>query len=222
MATSSYYPDLGPLLQLRVRLNATMVHFGGAIKAEILLMNPLMVNLSAIPPSTANPTFTAWNGHDFLCGQSQTSSVFGYALFRGHYSSNNLTLAGNPLTLAVPVNPPCTFFPYPRLYVFLPHSVSALAYGSTPGEPYTLTVVSYDAATETCSVEPPGGTYCGVGDSLYGYWNVTGIPGGGLTGDNATSKSNYFHYFPPGPYTLVVDAAWGQQVIENFEVVSAP
>ncbi len=74
-----------------------------------------------------------------------------------------------------------------------------------------------NATTETYVCKP---VYYGGGpDSLFGYW--VGPPGGVLGGgQNATVSSPYFHYFPPGRYTLVVEDMWGQVSYSYFQVTS--
>lgn len=212
--TSTYYPDLGSLLQLHVELNATSIRSGQAITVEVALLNPLAVNISAFSPDPPNSVITVWNGFDFVCSQSPVWSLFGYAVFKGHYVTSNLSSAMTPLRLAPPVGVPCIQGFSPNLFVFGPNGSNALAYYPSPGgegqpasEQIRLTV-----ATEFCTLAS-----CPVGNSLLGYWNTSSLQGP-ISPDNATVTSKYFHYFPSSQYTLVIEAAWGQQVIESFEV----
>jgi hypothetical protein len=187
--------------------------------AGITLTNPLAINLSAIPSSLSNTTLATWRGYDFVCAGSWGEGVtyaLGYALFQGHYTANNLSSAGNPLTLTPPVYPPCAVSLSPHVYLFLPHGSDAWAYSTQTRSP-TLVQMALNATTETCATDSMGGTECPVGNALYGYWNTTGTLAN-LTPSNATSSSKYFHYFSPGSYTLVVEATWGQESIEYFEV----
>lgn len=214
--TSTYYPDLGSLLQLHVELNATSIRSGQAIAVEAALLNPLAVNISALSPDPPNSAITVWNSFDFVCSQSPAWSLLGYAVFKGHYASSNLSSATTPLRLAPPVGVPCVLGSSPNLFVFGPNGSKALVYYSSLGgegqaasEQIGLTV-----ATELCTP-----TSCPVGNSLFGYWNTSSLQGP-TSPDNATVASKYFHYFPPSQYTLVIEAAWGQQVIENFDVTS--
>jgi hypothetical protein len=75
------------------------------------------------------------------------------------------------------------------------------------------------AGTEACT-NSSGQTQCPVaGTSLFGYWNATG-PVLGLNIANATTSSQYFHYFSPGQYTLVAEDMWGQSAFAYFQVAS--
>jgi len=226
--TTTYYSDPGTLLRLQVRLNSTSVRSGGAISATIALLNPLGINFSVIPGPLTNSTIRTWNEHDLICGGNEVNLILGYALFRGHFASNNLSSAGNPLTLAPPIHPPCPAFPTADVFVFFPHSDTAFAFTSTEllanlRFPPARWQVALNATTFVCAAAQGGGFTCGGGEGLYGhwglygYWNVTG-PSSGFTFDNATVTSKFFHYLQPGQYTLAVEASWGQQVFEYFEV----
>jgi hypothetical protein len=215
--TSLYYSDLGSLLQLRTTLNATTLKSGGSVMVTIALFNPLRVNLSAILPSSASSTIGAWNDYDFVCSPSY--SFAGYALFEGHYSSGNISLAGNPFTLRSPGQPPCPSAPFRGLLLVLPSSTNAVAY-----EVLSTNPPSYLQHNVTLKINPStnfclsqfGTDVCGVSSGLFGYWNATGP-----SGTRYPDTSKYFHYFSPGQYTLVVEGAWGQVIYEYFEVVSA-
>ena len=219
--TAAYYPDLGYLLRLQAKLNASTIRPGGAIAASITLSNPLAVNLSAM--FHTNGTIQNWNGFDFICGNSMLPPV-GFALFKGHYTSANVSSGGSPLTLTPPIYPPCAIFASPALYVVLPNSSNAIAYYKLPTQPPsyfqpTQVQLRENATTGYCSVTPVGSTTCGsIRNALFGYLNTTGMQG---PLDNATTTSKYFHYFSPGWYTLVVEDVWGQVLYEYFEVVSA-
>jgi hypothetical protein len=219
-ATSAYYPDLGSLLKLQVSLNATRIVSGGAVQVMISLFNPLPVNLTAIPSSNSS-MLQNWGGFDFICGNNVLQSV-GFALFRGHYISGNISSAGNPLTLRPPIRPPCAIFNPPSLYIVLPNSSNAVAYYLIPTQPPSYERIGpvqlkENATTGYCSVTSVSSTICGtIRNSLFGYWNTTGLQG---NLDNATTSSKYFHYFSPGPYTLVAEDAWGHSIYEYFEVV---
>jgi len=214
--TSMYNPFLSP--ELQVELNGTTIRQGGALTAVITIFNPLPENLSVAPDYSSNSTIAHWNEYDFWCDGSAMWSLAGYALFQGHYSSENISSAGNPLELAPQVALPCALEPNPVLIVLLPESSSAEAYysmqGSSPA-PATLTV---SAGTGFCVSTQYSGE-CSAGDGLFGYWNTTGI--GALTIQNASTSSEYFHYFSPGQYTLVTEDVWGQTTYAYFQVVAS-
>ena len=211
--TSSYFDDLGALLQLQVSLNASAVRPGGAVSAVISVVNPLAVNLTAIPPATRSATFQSWDSEDFICGHYQLSYVASYALFRGHVGPDNLSSAGVPLTLAPPVRPPCISYGPPGALVFRPLSSEAWAY--SPLGNATPVGMSSDASTEVCQTSTAGEISCGGSGSLFGYWDPSDPAS---CGGNTTTSSSCFHYFSPGWYTLAVEAAWGQNAFEDFQV----
>jgi len=206
-------------LQLQLKLNATTIPFGGSILAQISLFNPLSENFSIASSTTTNSTIISWNGYDFICDTSPMSPLAGYALFDGFYTSANISSAGDPLTLAPPIEPPCALLRTPDSYVFLPNSSSALAYYSGSYESPTRISMAMNATTESCWSLPTGAQECGVGTALFGYWNATGLHGA-LSAQNATTSSQYFRYFSPGEYTLAVEDAWGQTVYAYFRVAS--
>jgi len=212
--TSTDYADLGSLLQLHVELNASSIRSGQAIRVEATLLNSFLVRLSALPPAPPDSIITAWNSYDFVCSQSPIWSLLGYALFEGHYVAGNLSAAVAPLRLAPLVGVPCIQKSSPYLLIFSPNGTDALVYYPSQGgegQPASEQI-GLAAATEWCNQ-----TSCPIGNSLLGYWNMSSLQGP-TSPDNATLTSEYFHYFPPSEYTLVVEAAWGQQIIEGFEV----
>jgi hypothetical protein len=212
-----------PPLQLEVTLNATIIQTGRAILARISIVNPIGVYVT-VPPSYENDsTILSWNVYDFLCGgaalSNPTWSLAGYALFQGHYTSANLSSAAAPLDLVAPLIIECPAGPNPNAIIFSPHSSDTTVYFQQPNnffENATAQVATMDATTGICALT--SGFYNCNGTALSGYW--TGPPGGYFNSENATTSSPYFHYFPPGEYTLVVEDAWGQTYYAYFEVVS--
>jgi hypothetical protein len=210
-------------LELRVNLNATMIKSGDAITATISLFNPLGVNVSVSPDYQSSSAIFSWNAHDFLCGglaaSNPTWSLAGYALFQGHYTAANLSSAGSPLDLDPPLMILCHGEANPGTVTFLPDSSTAVGY--FPPQPNIIGIppvakqeAVMNATTETYVYK--SGYYGGGPDSLFGYW--AGPPGGVFGGQNATISSPYFHYFPPGAYTLVVEDMWGQVSYSYFQV----
>jgi hypothetical protein len=190
-----------------------------------MLFNPLSVNLSVIPSSSASSNIKNWDGVDFICGSNPLWSLAGYALFRGHYASNNISNGGNPLILAPPITPSCVTYPSPSLLLVLPGSNDAVSYTLLPTQPPSYVQpeqlqLGMNADTEFCSVTSIGSINCGGGNGLFGYWNTADLQGS-LNDQNATTTSKYFHYFSAGQYTLVVEDAWGEVVYSYFQVDSS-
>lgn len=212
-------------LQLQVRLNATTLRAGGAITAEITVFNPVDENDSIVPAYQADSTIQVWNGYNGLfCGSSPVWSLAGYALFEGHYTTANLSSAGTPLTLYPPLIIECPAWTNPSRVVFLPDSSSAVAYFPQGNQttiqantPVVMRQAAVNAATNTC-IYQSGYYNCGGSTSLFGYWTQSLLPL--LNPENATISSQYFHYFSPGRYTLVVEDMWGQASYSYFEVAS--
>jgi len=214
-------------LELRVNLNATVIKSGDAITATISIFNPLGVNVSVSPDYQSSFPIFSWNAHDFLCGglaaANPTWSLAGYALFQGHYTAANLSSAGSPLNLNPPLVIECPGEVNPGTVTFLPNSSTAVAYfPPNPNvigyPPIVIQQAVMNASTETYVYK--SGYYGGGPDSLFGYW--VGPPGGVFGGgQNATVSSPYFHYFPPGQYTLVVEDMWGQVSYCYFQVTSS-
>jgi hypothetical protein len=213
-------------LQLQVELNATAMQTGSALRAQIRLFNPLLQNLSIALTQSSNSSIATWGDYDFVCGGS-VWNLAGYALFKGHYSSDNISSAGEPLMLAPPVGIPCGEPPEPNFFVFLHNSSNAMAsYSPATNEPATLVHIATNATTEFCENLTTGAgssyTRCPVGASLLGYWSNP--PVGQIQeidGSAATIGSSYFHYFSPGQFTLAVEDAWGQTIYAHFLVTSA-
>jgi hypothetical protein len=185
-------------LQLQIMLNATEVPQGGAVRAHVLLLNTLPRNVSLHPDFAANPNIDSWNWLDYLCGLSPVEHTFGFALFEGHYTAANVTLAGAPLTLFPPVALSCLNSYYGESYIknvdFAPlgdvATFSANSSFSTYFEPQTVRM-QLNATTGGCTLSPygytetvtiGGGTTTSIGtayslscgsngiDSVWGYW----------------------------------------------------
>jgi hypothetical protein len=215
--TSTYVSPM--VLQLRVRLNATTMRSGGAIAAEITIFNPLDEDVSIAPNYESNSSILAWNGRDFICGGVPAGnpvwSLAGYGLFEGHYTPANLSLAGSPLTLIPPLFVSCPATPSPSTVVFLPKGTSTVAY-SQPDQGAMIRQAVMNATTQVCV--NMGYYNCSSGTSLFGYWTET--PNPNFSDQNATTSSPFFHYFPQGEYTLVVEDMWGQASYSYFEVTA--
>jgi hypothetical protein len=102
-------------LELRVELNATTMLPGQTLAANVTLFNTLNENLSLPLGAPANLTsqIAAWNNDDFWCGiggLGLASYVAGFALFSGHVSADNLSLAPDPLQLDAVLQVPCNGF----------------------------------------------------------------------------------------------------------------
>jgi hypothetical protein len=211
-------------LLLQVKLDASSIPSGSALSAQITLFNPLNENLS-VSGGNSSSTISTWNGYDFVCnGYGRAWSLAGYALFKGHYSSDNFSSAGDPLMLTPPIGASCVTFPSPSLFVFLPDSSNATAYYSSRYNlPSEMDRFAINATTEFCenlrNAAGSSSTECPVGASLLGHWSSP--PFGQIDGSAATVGSSYFHYFSPGQYTLAVEDIWGQTIYAHFQVTPA-
>jgi hypothetical protein len=223
--SSMSYSTVAPSgLQLQINLNmlnGTAVTQGTDLTVQVSLVNTLADNLTVTNNYPPNPTIASWNAYDFVCGSNPTWSLVGFALFVGDYSSANVSSAGRPLTLVPPLLSLCTSVAGLDRFIFLPRSSNAFAYSSVPNQPASLVNVSMSATTESCPGPFDDGGECPAGQSLFGYWNTTGLQGT-LSPQNATIGSEYFRHFTPGQqYTLVAEDAWNQTAYAHFQVVSA-
>ena len=197
-------------LELRVDLNATTMLPGQTLAANVTLFNTLNENLSLPLSAPANLTsqIAAWNNDDFWCGIGGLASyVAGFALFRGHVSADNLSLAPDPLQLDAVLQAPCNGFYGSGPIVFLPHSDKAGIPTFGPFEDSTnlnVTTSCYQA--------------CSRGSGLFGYWNRTSYA---CCAASANAPS-FFRYFTPGRYTLAAEDLWGDRVFAYFQVSHGP
>jgi hypothetical protein len=198
-ATSTLFPrDMGGELQLQIITNETVVRAQGAIMAEVVMFNPNSSNLTAVLGSEPDSVIRTWNGNNLLCGGRIVSPMFGFALFRGDVVQDNLTSAGHPLNLTLP-SPSCPpGGASQNFFVFLPSSSQAWAYYGGASQPPTLVKTVEKVTNLACT-----GLGCSEGSSLNGYFI-------GPT----------FYRLSPGEYTLVAEAAWGQQAFAYFLVAS--
>jgi len=212
-SVTTFLADQGWRLQLRIVLNATRIGPESAIGAQVILSNPLDSNLTAVMPESNNSTILNWSWDDFLCGDGILSSVVSFALFQGHFVAENLSQAGDPLSLAPPVRPPCGVIGPPQFLVFLPSGSNVWVYLAIPPPPPFTWKTVVNATTELCPITGSGFT-CGPSSGLFGYWL------GGVNGPmgNYTTSNPDFHYFPPGQYTLAAEDAWGHQAFAYFVV----
>ncbi|HEV2121136.1 MAG TPA: hypothetical protein VGS11_13670, partial [Candidatus Bathyarchaeia archaeon] len=170
-------------LQLQIRLNTTTLQQGGALTAQIVVMNTLNRNITLTPRYSSNSNISIWNMIDFLCGDAPywgRGGLAGFALFHGHITPVNLSLAGNPLTLAPTVPISCAVFSRPTSVVILPFSDRVVAYSYSSGIlPYPRQAL-INASTEYCvGVGGNGTTSCGhLTDSLFGYWDYSNSTSG--------------------------------------------
>ena len=199
-------------LELRVELNATTMLPGKTLAAKVSLLNTLNESLSLPLSAPANLTsqIAAWNNDDFACGIGGLASyVAGFALFKGHVSADNLSLAPGPLQLATVVqlcDISLVFFQDASI-VFLPQSENASIPKADPIiEPIILNMTT--SCYQTCS----------RGSGLFGYWNRTSYS---CCAANANAP-NLFRYFTPGRYTLAAEDMWGDRVFAYFQVSQGP
>jgi hypothetical protein len=202
-------------LQLMVKLNSSIIQSHGEVDVQIELLNMLYHNNSLVV--TTNQNISDWNEEDFFCGGNPSHSLVGFALFRGHFSVENISTAGSPLQLAAPVVLPCPISLNLSNTTFLPNSdktMSSSYYGQTQEPPYPVTA-EVNATTGYCIGSPSGPSISCLGNSgVLGYWK----PGFGYTG-NLTFASKNFSYFPSGEYTIVATDDWNQFVYAYFAVL---
>lgn len=212
-------------LELKLILNSTAIKTGGTIAVEILVLNTLDHNLTLASGPTWNQTILALNGnmyslnaYDYVCGDSPDYYFANFVLFQGHYTAENVSSAGRPLTERYPFYPPCAGVANtPVPVTFLPNGDKVII--SYPGQtPFNLTAEA-SATTLHCPASGISGNSgqinCGYGQGgLVGYWNSSAYAAGG---DNSFA-SRAFTYFPPGEYTIVAFDAWNQYSYATFTV----
>ena len=209
-------------LQVNLILNSTSIQTGGAITAQIEVLNTLDHNVTLASGPTWNQTIPALKGtmyslnaYDYVCSDNPDYYFANFLLFKGHYSAGNISSAGSPLQEGPPVYPPCAGpanTPFP--VTFLPNGDEVAV--SQPGYiPLNLTA-EVSANTLYCagSGGNGGGFSCRYGQGLVGYWNSSASAVDG----NLGFMSPGFTYFPPGEYTVVAFDAWNQYVYATFVV----
>ena len=248
---ATFYSAVSPGgLQLQIRLNSTEIQVGGALTGQVYLFNTLDGNVSLTPNFSANPNILKWDYVDTICGLSPVDHMFGYALFQGHYTPENISRAIEPLLLAPPEAVfycPNTLYAEsyihnvnfaPKNYlatvsanasfgdVFKAQSVKMQANVTTGHcftEPYqaTGTVIENGVTTSYTTTELSFG--CNSDTSLYGYWTLPIDPSCSLR-VNANSTNNHycnFHPFPVESYTLVAEDLWNDTTFAYFQVIPA-
>ena len=206
---TSYATDSSGV-QIQVALNTTLMPMNGAVLAQISLHNTHDQNLSLSVESSSNQTFGNWSEYESFCGDTgQFGTLFGYALFSGHYVAQNFSLAPAPLQLSPQVPLPCVGAggEYGTV-IFLPNSSIGVINGGMSHQ------VAEDATTDYCVNYPNGSTGCGPGGGIIGYWDTSALVGDG------TLASPDFVRLPTGQYTLAVMDAWGGAVFATFQVTS--
>jgi hypothetical protein len=183
-------------IQLMVTLNSSSIPYLGTIGAQIELLTANDNTTLPVPGFSMQGTVEVWTGYDYVCGGNPSDSVLAYAIFPGHYSSANISSAGQPLQVGAPFFPPC-----PSYSMYPPgHSITF----SSKGVNARLNVT-----TGYCAPSP-GLQFgnCGALRALDGYYN--------RTADYA------FVQFPPGEYTIAATDLWNQYVYATFIVQSEP
>ncbi len=212
--TYSSIPPLpgSPELQIQVWLNTTRIPVGGALGVRVSLSSLTMANYTILDNSS-NPLLTQWGYDDFLCGSTSISKIIGFALFTGHYTSQNSS-AATPLQLVPSVGLPCTSVNVPGSYslTFLDGSDQALLGPPAPlGPPVPIYLIVNNAS---CQSSPGlGSGSCGPDGGLFGYWDATN-----LEFDNAPTSSSHFHPLPAGQYTLLAEDFLNQTDYAYFQV----
>ncbi|HZW58459.1 MAG TPA: hypothetical protein VFF30_19380 [Nitrososphaerales archaeon] len=193
-SSSSIYKGL----ELEITLDSASVSVGDTIGIQVALVNTLNQNLTLPLNWSADSNITSWELRDYLCGGSFVEHTFGYAIFQGHYTNNNISKAGVPLSLVPPAALSCFNPFYDQAYIqnmsMLPTSHVAIfsANSSFINDFPTRTVnMLINAETEHCATIPyseNGSSYsngttttfsgtslsfaCGYGTRLNGYWEI--------------------------------------------------
>jgi hypothetical protein len=212
-------------LQLKLMLNSSSMQSHGGISVQIELVNTLNQNVTlSVPPMNQTSIIHAWNGYDYVCWDNPSYSLVDFAVFRGHYSAGNITLAGTPLKESPPFYPPC---PSAGLYpgnstTFLPNGVQTLIPYTTynysqPEQSYYHATAELNASTTYCGPTgpPENGINCALGQGLVGYWNSSASVAAG----DLNFASPAFTFFPSGEYTIVATDLWNQYIYATLVIL---
>lgn len=181
-------------LQLRITLNSSIIAYNGTIDAQVELLSTNDSVTLPVPQFSMQETVVAWNQYDYVCGQNPSNSIIGYAVFRGQYSSDNISSAGEPLHLGAPFFPPCPNagpYPYGLEITFSKGIASHL-----------------NVTTGYCSPGPGMFGDCGLLRPLDGYYDA--------------NAGWAYTPFQSGEYTLAATDLWNQTVCATFLVQSGP
>ncbi len=203
-------------LQLEMALNSTAMRVNGSIGGHVSVVNTLGTDVTVVVPEPSQK-MSDWSRYTNIC---PTSNFEGYAVFIGRYSADNISLAGEPLTLVPPMILNCVI-PYyvPGPLTFSPHggpSGQTVVYAQSPSstkEDRLLITTLFCNTTESgpqsfsCSWASPG---------LVGYWE-----GGPGSPANFGFTSPGFARFFPGVYTIMAWDVWDQYVFARVVVTSA-
>jgi hypothetical protein len=207
-------------LELVIDLNSTTIQPREAIDAQIELVNTLGENVSVqLPPFSETTNYWEWSQQDSDCGVNPSNFLVDYAVFKGHFSAQNISEAGNQLLLAPAWAGPCNGYTYYNAVTFLPNGDVTNYTEINYSQPQLQTLPSYvvkaeaNATTYYCTGTDP--IDCGNSAGLVGYWNDTITTTRGLA-------SPALSYFPPGQYTIVATDPWNQYVYVNFTVDADP
>jgi hypothetical protein len=163
----------GSGLRLQVTLNSSTIGSRGEIAVQIEELNTQDQNVSLIV--APNQNISTWNGKDFFCSYNPSHSIVGFALFKGPFSSENITTAGSPLQLAASSAAiPCPYSSPLNETTFLPNSdrtVSVSYYGQTQETSYPVTAEA-NATTGYCVGSSLSGDCRGT-SGILGYWNTS-------------------------------------------------
>lgn len=224
--TSTFYSPVSPTgLQLQVRLNATTVARGGALTAQVSLFNTLPTNVSLVPSFSANPNIAAWDNYDSLCGLSSVDHTLGFALFEGHYTATNISLAVTPMLLTPPVATGCPNVFYSEAYVqnvdFAPESyiatLSANASFSSIFKAQTVRMEA-NATTGSCTTSPYAVSGYGSEDGVTTTFSGTELAWG--CGTSTGALSGYWTMPVNGTY-VGIDSRSNSTITQGLSAVYA-
>jgi len=185
-------------LQLKVVLNATSVRSAGAISGYVTVVNTSNQSVTISPP-TQSPNLTYWSDYISICGV--TGFMGGYALFQGHFTSENISSAGNPLRLWPSLPASCPGGNNPGTVTFLP-GLGGVGKAIDPAHPLDLIRDQLNITSYVCT--STNSSFCSSYSlpGLVGYW----------------SSPTTFVSFSPGQYTIVAWDDWNQYIYIMFRV----
>ncbi len=189
-------------LQLKMVLNATTMSSTGAITGNVTVVNTSDQNVTVSTRPSQN--ITAWDYYNDFC---QSQYFIGYAVFRGHYSSGNISSAGTPFTLAPSLPTACPGGPVPSPVTFLPSASGQgrVAKVIDPARPTDMYRDLVNVTTSECKFTGSISWSCSF-PGLVGYWNTSASPPAAFP-------------FSPGEYTILAWDNWNQYLFVTFVVL---
>jgi hypothetical protein len=201
-------------LQLELSLNATTMPSDGAITGQVAVVNTSDQNVN-VSTLSRSQNVTEWSNYINVC---PSDYFMGYAVFGGHFTAANISLAGTPLRLVPPMFPQCPGPIGAGTVIFLPSRGHATGRAVDPDESSDLVPDQLNTTTLFCNTTEANQNSFACDwatPGLVGYWNWS-IPDG--AGANFGFTAPAFVHFSPGEYTIVAWDDWNQYVYATFIV----